>query len=211
MSPRPVYVAIVAYGPPDNLRNCLKGLANKYPCLIMDNGSSVEVRDVCRDFGVRYIDPGTNLGFAAGANRAFAELPLPECDVLLLNPDAVVEPQVVSRLCELLHSGPNVACVAPAQHGPESPRPDPIYRPFPTPLGACIEAIGFGRLRRPTFLVGSVLLINGAALADLGGFDERFFLYGEETDWQLRAARRNSDSLVLSRSGRVAHQGWHGP
>ena len=61
--------------------------------------------------------------------------------------------------------------------------------PFPTPLGAWVEAVGLGRLRRSTdFLIGSVLLLRAEALDEVGPFDERFFLYAEETDWQRRAA-----------------------
>jgi GT2 family glycosyltransferase len=36
-------------------------------------------------------------------------------------------------------------------------------------------------------MIGSVLLVRSAALAEVGPFDERFFLYAEETDWQRRA------------------------
>jgi GT2 family glycosyltransferase len=54
-----------------------------------------------------------------------------------------------------------------------------------------LEAFGLGRFRRPCdFLIGSVLLIRGASLIEIGGFDERFFMYAEETDWQYRAARQ---------------------
>jgi GT2 family glycosyltransferase len=43
---------------------------------------------------------------------------------------------------------------------------------------------------RQVFLIGAVLLLRAEALNDVGGFDERYFLYGEECDWQLRALRR---------------------
>jgi GT2 family glycosyltransferase len=36
-------------------------------------------------------------------------------------------------------------------------------------------------------VIGSVLLLRAEALAQVGGFDERFFLYAEETDWAYRA------------------------
>jgi GT2 family glycosyltransferase len=39
-------------------------------------------------------------------------------------------------------------------------------------------------------MIGSVLLLRSGALDDVGGFDERFFLYAEETDWQRRAFER---------------------
>lgn len=180
----------MAFGPAEALSTCLEALGGAYPCTVVDNASDEEARDVCRRLGVRYIDPGTNAGFASGANRGFMELPLPDCDVLLLNPDAVVQVAAIERLRELLHRDPSLACVAPAQHGPDSERLDPVHRPFPTPFGACADCIGLGRFRRRNFVVGSVLLFNGSALVDVGGFDERFFLYAEETDWQLRATRR---------------------
>ncbi len=39
------------------------------------------------------------------------------------------------------------------------------------------------------FVIGSVLLLRAEALDQVGGFDERFFLYAEETDWAYRAHR----------------------
>ena len=49
--------------------------------------------------------------------------------------------------------------------------------------------MGLGGLRRrPDFVIGSVLLLRAAALEQVGGLDERFFLYAEETDWAKRAS-----------------------
>jgi GT2 family glycosyltransferase len=39
------------------------------------------------------------------------------------------------------------------------------------------------------YAIGSVLLVRAEALAHVGGFDEQFFLYAEETDWAYRAYR----------------------
>jgi GT2 family glycosyltransferase len=111
--------------------------------------------------------------------------------VLLLNPDAVVAPAVVEQLHRALEASPRLACVAPAQHASGSPTMDRVCWPFPTPARAWLEAIGLGRFQRSCdFLIGSILLLRGAALIDVGGFDERFFLYAEETDWQYRAAQK---------------------
>ncbi len=51
--------------------------------------------------------------------------------------------------------------------------------------------VGLGRLgaRHQAYVIGTVLLLRAAALRQVGGFDERFFLYAEETDWARRAAR----------------------
>jgi GT2 family glycosyltransferase len=65
-----------------------------------------------------------------------------------------------------------------------------VLWPFPTPLGAWLDAMGLGRRRHDGFAIGAVLLLRSEALDDVGGFDESFFLYAEETDWAHRAARR---------------------
>ncbi len=62
--------------------------------------------------------------------------------------------------------------------------------PFPSPWNAWLEAAGLGRFEGGgSYVIGSVLLLRAEALAQVGGFDERFFLYAEETDWAYRAHR----------------------
>ncbi|MEI2828104.1 MAG: hypothetical protein V9F04_18115 [Dermatophilaceae bacterium] len=43
------------------------------------------------------------------------------------------------------------------------------------------------RAERVDYAIGSVLLLRAEALEQVGGFDEDFFLYAEETDWAKRA------------------------
>ena len=188
---RPVTVVVVSYGAPQLLDTCLDSLGGQFDVIVVDNGSSDATRVVSDRHGARYVDPGRNLGFAAGVNRALALVDLATTDILLCNPDAAVGPDDVHLLHRALAAGTDLACVAPTQHAPGSASDDRVAWPFPTPWGAWIEAAGLGRLRRSTgFLVGSVLLVDGRALLDVGGFDERYFLYDEETDWQRRARRR---------------------
>jgi GT2 family glycosyltransferase len=69
--------------------------------------------------------------------------------------------------------------------------------PFPSPVGAWLDAVGLGRWRPVSFAIGAVLLLRAEAVAELGGFDESFFLYAEETDWAYRAARRGWRHAVV--------------
>ena len=48
----------------------------------------------------------------------------------------------------------------------------------------------YGAPRLVDAATGAFLLLRRAALDDVGPFDERFFVYCEEVDWQVRAARR---------------------
>lgn len=193
-------IVVVAYGPAAPLADALAPLAG-YSITVVDNSSSSATREVVERCHAHYVDPRRNIGFAAGVNQALASLEargLGDADVLLLNPDAVVAARSVQRLQEVLHASPTHACVAPAQTRPDSTEQERVRWPFPSPASAWREAIGLGRLdRRSGFVIGSVLLLRASALAEVGRFDERFFLYAEETDWQYRAAQAGWTTAVV--------------
>jgi len=179
-------VVVVAYGDTTTLRACLDALDGSYKTTVVDNSSSAETKLLVETLGLTYHDPGRNLGFAAGVNRALQLNAGITRDVLLLNPDAVIDVAGVEHLRDRLRSQRRLACVAPAQKGPNGS--DRVAWPVPSPWGAWLEAFGLSALNpKPVFLIGSVLLIKAEALADVGLLDERFFLYAEETDWQIRA------------------------
>jgi glycosyltransferase involved in cell wall biosynthesis/GT2 family glycosyltransferase len=182
-------VVVVAFHSPHLLDHCLDDLSDGFDVVVVDNSSDARVAGVAARHGATYVDPGRNLGFGAGVNLGCTGRD--GRDVLLLNPDATISPVGVRALHAALRRDQTLAAVAPRQHDPDSLADGQVAWPFPTPGGAWLEATGLGRLRRQTdFLIGSVLLLCGAALDDVGGFDEQFFLYAEETDWQRRATDR---------------------
>lgn len=181
-------VVVVAYGSPDLVRQAVTPLRG-FAVTVVDNSSLPEIRAVCEDLGVRYLDPGRNVGFAAGVNHALTRRVVPGGDVLLVNPDAVVAVEDVRELQRALAADPRLASVGPVQVDGEGHQAR-VGWPFPSPGRTWLEAVGLGRLRsRTDFVIGSVLLLRGDALDQVGPFDERFFLYAEETDWAFRASR----------------------
>jgi GT2 family glycosyltransferase len=177
-SERDPLVVVVAYHAPDLLDRCLDDLGTGFDVVVVDNSSDARVAGVADRYGVTYVDPGRNLGFGAGVNIGCTGRD--GRDVLLLNPDATISPGGVRTLHAALRCNRRLAAVAPRQHDPTHRSDARVAWPFPTPGGAWLEAAGLGRLRRRTdFLIGSVLLLSGAALDDVGGFDEQFFLYAE--------------------------------
>jgi GT2 family glycosyltransferase len=156
---------------------------------VVDNSSLPEIATLCAELGVRYIDPGRNGGFAAGVNTALADRLVPGADVLLLNPDARIAPAEITALQRALHLDTRLASVAPSQVD-DLGAPARVEWPFPSPANTWLESIGLGRLEGGgTYVIGAVMLLRAEALAQVGGFDERFFLYAEETDWAYRAHR----------------------
>lgn len=203
---RDVEVVVVAYGRPDLLDRTLAALAGRLPVTVVDNSSDAAVRAVATARRARYLDPGRNGGFAAGVAYGIAHRQLPEAHVLLLNPDAVISPEDVAVLAAALDHDPGLASVGPAQVDDDG-RPARVSWPFPTPAGAWLEALGLGRLdTRHDYVIGSVLLLRAEALAQVGGLDEGYFLYAEETDWARRAADAGWRHAVVP-AARAVHAG----
>ena len=184
---RGIEVVLVAYGSPELVRTALEPVRS-LPVTVVDNSSLPAIRALCEELGCRYLDPGRNGGFAFGVNTALAQRQVPDGDVLLLNPDAVVSVEDVRLLQAALLAEPDVASVGPAQVDAAGAQAR-VGWPFPSPVGTWLEAVGLARLRPASeFVIGSVLLLRAEALEQLGGLDERFFLYAEETDWAYRAS-----------------------
>ncbi|GAA1988184.1 hypothetical protein GCM10009718_27180 [Isoptericola halotolerans] len=196
----PPEVLVVAYGSPELLRRALAPIAGRLPITVVDNSRDERVREITASAHGRYLDPGRNGGFAAGVNHGIAHRQHPGRDVLLLNPDAVVDETGIHTLHRALRAHERTASVGPRQVDGDG-EPAQVEWPFPRPWAAWSEALGvdaarrlLGRTgrRRPgnTYVIGSVLLLRAEALDDVGPLDEGFFLYAEETDWAFRAHRR---------------------
>jgi N-acetylglucosaminyl-diphospho-decaprenol L-rhamnosyltransferase len=135
-----------------------------------------------------------NLGFAAGMNRVLARSTAPW--LLALNPDAWPEPGAVERLVTAGEAHPRVAAVAPMLLRPDG-RLEHSTQPLPSlRVAASCAAGGYDRLVRRDrpgdvgWAVGAALLLRRRAVEDVGGFDERLFLFAEDLEWCWRARDR---------------------
>jgi GT2 family glycosyltransferase len=198
-------VVVVAFHGAEDLDRCLAPVTG-LDVVVVDNSSDPDVAAVAAGHNCRYVDAGANLGFAAGVNLGVAKLPC-DADVLLLNPDAVITLADVRALTAGLAAAPAVAAVSPRLVD-ESGGEQRVVWPFPSPARMWREAVGAAHfVAEPAdFVVGAVLLLRRTAWNDVGGFDERFFLYAEEADWQRRAALRGWTSRVVE-SAVATHRG----
>jgi GT2 family glycosyltransferase len=162
---------------------------------------------------------GNNIGLAAlGVTRAHGEsLADPSATTaagytLVLNPDTVVHPGAIERLATFLAAHPRVGVVSPRLLNPDGSLQAAAFR-FPTLLMTALDLFPPGEVlpgrlynswwhgRYPQeqsgaapFAIdhplGACMLIRNAALLEVGGLDERYFMYSEEVDWcwRLRAA-----------------------
>jgi N-acetylglucosaminyl-diphospho-decaprenol L-rhamnosyltransferase len=175
---------------------------------VVDNDSTDGSVDVlaAADPAVMVVRIGTNLGYGAAANRGIAggasEF------VLVTNPDVAFHPGAVATMVRVLTDNATLAIVGPTLLDTDGRR-YPSARRFPSFVDAAGHAVladlmpgnRFTRRYRMDDLdsaeVTEVDWVSGAcflgrrrALAELGGFDESFFMYAEDTDlcWRARQA-----------------------
>jgi glycosyltransferase involved in cell wall biosynthesis/GT2 family glycosyltransferase len=228
-TPREPAVLIVAYRNPGDLRECLASVAEHlpdHPVLVWDNSVPVEpaMAAVAGEFpAVRWFSDGSNLGFAAAVNRLAEQVP--DHDLLLLNPDAVLRDDLAATREALRR--PGVSAAAPGVRDPEDHagmrRSWDVAHRRRGVVRALVSHAGYAErlrgtplsdlyARRPEavsgYLTGACLAISRDAWNAIGPFDEEFFLYGEESDWQERA-RAAGWALVLTTDPGVDHTG-HG-
>ncbi len=163
--------------------------------VLVDNGSTDDSsRSACAAArGVRLVRTGSNLGFAAGANHGAAEA---TGDVLVfLNPDARVEPGAIGILVDALDRLPG-AGIAGGGLVDDDGHWQPAAARF-GPVAHLLLDTTAGRLparwRRFPYAVdwvyGTFMAVRGELFRALGGFDTRYFMYGEDMDLCFRAAR----------------------
>ena len=209
-------VIIVNYYSEASLLGCLASVAESIESgsmeiLVVDNGSDLEAfRSLLLDFpAVRWIQPGSNLGFGKACNLAASEAI--GHHLLFLNPDTVVPASSLnSLLLELDHPPLNSSIVGLSIVNPDG-SPQFSARSFPdwrtafanrysllTRLipgnswsrGYLQSTIDRNKASTVDWVSGAALLLPRAVFNELGGFDDRFFMYMEDVDLCLRANRR---------------------
>jgi GT2 family glycosyltransferase len=179
--------------------------------VVVDNASSDETVSLLREAqaggsGLSVCEMGRNAGYAAAVNAAFAHAP--GRDVLLVNPDVeLTGGEAATALAAVLERNPGIGVVAPRLVG-EDGEAQPNARRYPS-LPAMLGATGAGRIAPPLrrsyeryvlpsrsdrahtvdWVIGGAMLIRRTAFDAVGGWDERYFLYIEDTDFCRRCAR----------------------
>jgi GT2 family glycosyltransferase len=192
-----VAVLIVAFNSKAHLRRQIASLEAQtfrdFRAILIDNGSRAEERPAPAEAPkwLTIVQSETNLGFAAGNNRA-AEAAGEVEFLALLNPDAFPEPGWLEELVSATSRWPDAAAFGSTQ----------LLDADPKKLdgaGDALHAIGIpwrggnGAPASPlppegeTFAAcGAAMLIRSVDFRAVNGFDESFFCYVEDVDLGFR-------------------------
>ena len=219
--PADVSILIIAYNSEQQLGPCLRSVLDQrqsvnQQILILDNASPDNSAALVEcDFPeVTLIRSDKNLGFAGGMNflakHADAEF------ILLLNPDTVILDHAIDRIVAFARANPGHGL-----YGGRTLKTDGTLEPsscwgLPTLYSHFTFAVGLSALfphnrffdpeslgswrrdsvREVGMITGCFLLLPIAVWKSLNGFDQRFFMYGEDADLAIRAKTRGFRPLL---------------
>jgi N-acetylglucosaminyl-diphospho-decaprenol L-rhamnosyltransferase len=210
----PVWAAVVVtYEAGPRLTACVQSVladtsAGPVDVVVVDNGSKDGSVDALRASvpAVAVVTSPGNVGYARAANLGTAETRAPI--VAVLNSDTVLEPGAAKALVDRLEREARIGAVGPLLRNPDG-TPYPSARTLPSITVAAGHAIvglwnpenrfsaQYRQLdadpaapRLVDVVSGAAIWLRRAALDEVGGWDERFFMYLEDTDlcWRLRGA-----------------------
>lgn len=223
----PLSIVVVSWNVAAHLERCLASIAAapkpRSEVIVVDNASSDDsVAMVRRRFpNVRVIVNDRNRGFGPACNQGMRAAQ--GTAILLLNPDAEVTGDLIPRALAELERDARIGMLGVRVRGGDGrPQPGAFHDPR---LGHLVGSVlGLGRtqlpivggrdvptwrMRRTTeveVVAGCCMFLPRDVLAEVGGFDEAFPLYGEEADW-CRRIRDAGRRVVVAPVGEIVHHG----
>jgi len=199
-----VAAVVVTHGPAPRLRECVDALSPQVDELVVVQNIPARLPPLP---AARVLFPtDRSVGYAANVNRGVAATSAPL--VVAANPDAIAAPGAVHLLATFMDSHPRAGIAGPQLRWPDG-RWQPSRRRFPTVTGTVVRRTPLRAVLKPMerqrshyllderpaepaeadWLLGGFLLLRRSMLAELGGLDEGFRLYGEDIDLAYRAAQ----------------------
>ncbi|MFH1632171.1 MAG: glycosyltransferase family 2 protein [bacterium] len=170
---------------------------------------------------IRYFPMAKNLGFGGGMNQGISRAR--GRYVLIFNPDIVVLPGSLEELMQFMDANPEVGIAGPQLLNPDGSLQHTCYR-IPTFMIPAFRRTPLGKFPRAKnqveeymmihddhsetmdvdALIGAALFARREALARIGLFDERFFLYYEDNDL-CRRCWENGYRVVYRPESKMLH------
>ncbi len=223
-----ISISIVHHQGLKMLQDCLHSIFENthgldFEVIVVDNVSQDGAREMMeRDFAqVRVIKNTERHGF--GHNQNVGITACRGQYIFIYNDDTLVHGNALKSLSDFLDQNPNVGLVGPRLLNADGSLQMSCYK-FPSPLRCIWENLLlsaafpnshlFGDYRRwphdtvrdVDFIIGAAMLVRKEVIEQVGLFDDRFFMYSEETDWQIRI-RKAGWQIMLCPEAMITHLG----
>jgi GT2 family glycosyltransferase len=206
--PANLSIIIVSYNTKDVIVDCLESIltANNITkkIFVIDNASTDGSSDFIKDnFPLVHLVANTeNVGFAAANNQV-----LPQCKgkyIFFLNPDTEVVSDTFSEAISFMDANPSVGLAGTKIINPDGTLQWSVSYKYPGQRYTANELSDLpGKI---ACVLGASMIGRSELIKGIGGFDEDFFLYGEDQDLCLRI-RKLGHEIGYIDSATVIHLG----
>ena len=223
-----ISICIVNYNTKDHLKACLRSIIDDPPMqsfeiIVVDNhstdGSNTMIR---QDFAnVEYIYNAENLGYAGAVNQALQKAK--GNFIILLNADTLMLPGTLSSMFTFLTQHPSIG-IAGCRITYPNGKLQRSCRSYPTLMNLISENFYLDKLfpfislfnrpfmsdfkydstRQVDVIMGAFMAVRRKVIEEIGGMDERFFMYSEETDWCYRT-KQSGWEIIFYPDAKIVH------
>lgn len=224
-----VSVIIVTYNSAQVIIACIDSIINnsqdvEVEILIIDNGSTDSTREIITHHypNIILISGHGNPGFAAGNNIGLQAAQ--GRHFLILNPDTEVSSGALRTLTDYADLHPKAGMIAPNLVNPDGTLQHSTFRfpnlaqaffgffeklvPIDSTLNGRYPPEAYEKERCVEHILGAAIFVQRVLWNQIGGMDENYQLYFEETDWCYRA-RKQEWNLHYLPSAKIMHRGAH--
>ncbi|MBU0647635.1 glycosyltransferase family 2 protein, partial [Patescibacteria group bacterium] len=211
-----VSIIFVTYNGKDFFEDCIESVKSdigdsklNVEVIVVDNGSTDGMRELSKKSGHKWIRwvLSDNVGFSGGNNKGMKVARGKY--LFLLNADTVLKKGTLKSLYDYLEENKEVGVVGPQLRFGDGSLQISGYDNYPDLISGFLENTLLDRVfyklfpnnfypgklfsrhmhdqeREVQHLLGAAMFLRGEVYRQTKGFDERFFMFREETDWQRR-------------------------
>ncbi|MFH1980539.1 MAG: glycosyltransferase family 2 protein [Pseudomonadota bacterium] len=191
-TPATVSVIIVSYNTADHLMRCLDAVAEQagvtVHATVVDNASADGSPEAVRRHhpGVDLIANTENLGFGRANNQVIRNVT--DDYIVFLNPDTQLQTDALMAMVAYMERHPDVGLAGGRLANPDGSHQASVEHRYPG------QRYTGGRLATLpgtiAWVMGAFMIVRRDLVKEIGGFDEQFFLYGEDIDLCLSIRQR---------------------
>lgn len=175
---------------------------------LIDNSPNDNLRILANSPNVEYIFVNKNIGFGAGHNIAIKKSVYNSKYHLVLNPDIYFDKGTLEKIFSFMETNSDVGLLMPKILYPDG-SVQYLCKMLPTPLEIVLRRFlpfrklvekrneryelrftGYDKIMNVPYLSGCFMFLRSNVLQEIGAFDERFFMYFEDTDLTRRIHRK---------------------
>lgn len=223
-------ILIVNWNSKDYLRDCLKSILSTCEDLVtqiivVDGGSFDGCDEMLRkEFSsVSFIQSNENLGFGKSNNLGFCQVTSDY--VFLLNPDTELKTNALQIMLRTIDEQADIGMVGAKLLNSDGSLQHSCVQSFPTPINQAFDsnflrksfpksklwgtypALYIDESSEVEAISGAAILMRSKLFCELGGFDKRYFMYGEDIDLCQRVRQKGLRVLYQPQAIIVHHGG----